>query len=467
MRTTAATGATSAKRAICRQTKTLRQQNRRLLGRVSNLKSKLREMVKQNKAIKEGTFEESIADMPPKQREAALHFFRASKRASTRGLKFTQNWILECLLMKMKSPKLYKYMRSNKILVLPSEDTLRKYLSSYKTGFGFCTRVLSALKKKTRSMDAFKRHGGLLIDEMKLSEHLSVTSAATIEGLVDLGHFTSKKDKCEPCDHGMVIMFAPFTGKWTQVLAVFATHGNVKGELLAKILVEAVLLAEDAGLFVDFVTCDGATWNRKMWKVLGIEATSENIQCRMRHPKDSSRYVHFLSDFPHLIKCLRNNLLLHDFNTPDGLVSLDAVKDVYAMDGSIVTLRVMHGIREAHLNPNNFEKMRVPYAYQLFGPQVTRGLRFYQQDVEPSRRSCIQATLRFFEMINSIINIMSSRYARVALRLNSSAVDCLYTFLAYLTEWESHVKGTRGFLSQSTAAGFRVTIKAPCYCWNT
>ncbi|KAH8028047.1 hypothetical protein HPB51_012633 [Rhipicephalus microplus] len=141
-------------------------------------------------------------------------------------------------------------------------------------------------------------------------------------------------------------------------------------------------------------------------------------------------------------------------------VSLDAVKDVYAMDGSIVTLRVMHGIREAHLNPNNFEKMRVPYAYQLFGPQVTRGLRFYQQDVEPSRRSCIQATLRFFEMINSIINIMSSRYARVALRLNSSAVDCLYTFLAYLTEWESHVKGTRGFLSQSTAAGFRVTIKS-------
>ncbi|KAL3243393.1 hypothetical protein MRX96_047456 [Rhipicephalus microplus] len=117
----------------------------------------------------------------------------------------------------------------------------------------------------------------------------------------------------------------------------------------------------------------------------------------MRHPKDSSRYVHFLSDFPHLIKCLRNNLLLHDFNTPDGLVSLDAFKDVYAMDGNIVTLRVMHGIREAHRNPNNFEKMRVSYTYRLFGPQVTRGLRFYQQDVDPSRRNCIQATLRFFD----------------------------------------------------------------------
>ncbi|KAL3195183.1 hypothetical protein MRX96_001857 [Rhipicephalus microplus] len=78
-------------------------------------------------------------------------------------------------------------------------------------------------------------------------------------------------------------------------------------------------------------------------------------------------------------------------------VSLDAVKDVYAMDGNIVTLRVIDGIRQAHLNPNNLEKMRVPYAYQVFGQQVTRGLRFYQQDVDSSRRNCIQATWRLFE----------------------------------------------------------------------
>ncbi|KAH7979820.1 hypothetical protein HPB49_011393 [Dermacentor silvarum] len=236
-------------------------------------------------------------------------------------------------------------------------------------------------------------------------------------------------------------MFAPFSGKWTQILAVFATHGNVKGELLAKLLVEAVLLAEYAGLLVDFVTCDGATWNRKMWKVLGIGATSASIKCRMRHPKDGSRYLHFLCDFPHL-------------------VSLDTVKNVYDMDGSAVTLRVMHGIREAHLNPNNFEKMRVTYACQLFGPQVIRGLRFFQQDVEQGAGGGIQPTLRFFEMIHTIITIMSSRHPRSALRMNSTAVDCLSAFLAYVTEWEVLTNGTRGFMSQSTAAGLRVTIKS-------
>ncbi|KAL3209465.1 hypothetical protein MRX96_009200 [Rhipicephalus microplus] len=89
----------------------------------------------------------------------------------------------------------------------------------------------------------------------------------------------------------------------------------------------------------------------------------------------------------------------------------------------------MHGLRKARLNPNNFEKMRVPYAYQLFGLQVARGLRFYQQDVDPSRRNCIQANLWFFEMINRIITIMPSRHDGIALRLNSSAVNCLYIFL--------------------------------------
>lgn len=278
-------------------------------------------MKKANQKINEDAFEKRIAALQPKQQEVALHFFRASKRKGTRGMDFTQNWILECLLMNAKSPKLYNYIRKNKILVLPCKNTLRKYLSAYKTGFGFCTKVLAVLKQRTLNMDVFKRHGGILVDEIKLAEHLSVSTSARIDGLVDLGPFTTAKDRTLPCDHGMVIMFSPFVGRWTQILAVFATNGNVKGDLLAKILMEAVILAEDAGLFVDFITCDGATWNRKMWKVLGIEATSQVIKSRIQHPKDPKRFLHFVSDFPHLIKCMRNNLVSHDFDTPDGMVS--------------------------------------------------------------------------------------------------------------------------------------------------
>ncbi|KAH6933198.1 hypothetical protein HPB50_013335 [Hyalomma asiaticum] len=57
-------------------------------------------------------------------------------------------------------------------------------------------------------MDSFQRHGGLLIDEIKLSEHLSLESNGTLEGLVDLGKFTSESNLAEAhevlseCGHG-------------------------------------------------------------------------------------------------------------------------------------------------------------------------------------------------------------------------------------------------------------------------
>lgn len=55
-------------------------------------------------------------------------------------------------------------------------------------------------------------------------------------------------------------------GDWTQILGVFSSKGNIKADMFSKLLLEAVILAEQAGLFVDFVMCDVATWNRSMWK---------------------------------------------------------------------------------------------------------------------------------------------------------------------------------------------------------
>lgn len=59
-------------------------------------------------------------------------------------------------------------------------------------------------------------------------------------------------------------------GNWTQVLGVFVSHGNVKADVLAKTLIESAILCENAGLFADAVTCDGASWNRSMWRSFGI-----------------------------------------------------------------------------------------------------------------------------------------------------------------------------------------------------
>ncbi|XP_049274332.1 uncharacterized protein LOC119403619 [Rhipicephalus sanguineus] len=271
-----------------------------------------------NESIEEEVLEKSILSLPRKQQACVRQCFEASKRASTKGMRCNEEWMLECILMKLKSPRLYDHIRKHEIMVLPSRTTLKKYMRTYRSSFGFNMKIMSILKKKASSMSVFQRHGGLLVDEMKLSEHFSVTSLGQVQGFVDLGEFTKPEDKYKQCDHGMVIMFVPFVGKWTQIVGVFATKGNVKGDILLKILIEAAIIVEKAGLFVDYITCDGASWNRKMWRLAGVSASAKNIICKVDHPVDAERRLHFISDFPHLIKRLRNGLVKAGFSTPEG-----------------------------------------------------------------------------------------------------------------------------------------------------
>ncbi|XP_037572457.2 uncharacterized protein LOC119454742 isoform X2 [Dermacentor silvarum] len=395
-------GKSRVRRSVAKQTqpiaqkfKLLRQKNRRLSSRLNTVSEDLERLQKRAAALKEEVLEEKISNLPPRQQEAVRHCFSAAKVRS-KGTRYSKKWVLECIIMKMKSPKLYEHLRKNQIMCLPSRSTLKRYLASYRSTFGFNSKVLRQLKAKTVGIDPFRRHGGIIIDELKLSEHLSVKQNGVIEGFVDLGQFSTPAQRHTVSDHGMVVLFVPFVGKWSQIIGSFATSGNMKAEVLAKVITEATILAENSGLFVDFVTCDGASWNRKMWKIMGIGGGATYVNCNVQHRVDSSRSLFFLSDFPHLIKCLRNSLLKNGFDTPDGLVTVEHVKEAYKIDASSLTLKAMTGITQRHLAPNNFEKMRVTYAFQLFGKKVLQGLHLYKAELEKKYGS-VTATQTFFK----------------------------------------------------------------------
>ncbi|KAH9364247.1 hypothetical protein HPB48_014036 [Haemaphysalis longicornis] len=130
---------------------------------------------------------------------------------------------------------------------------------------------------------------------MKLSENIGVVqSTGKIDGFVDLGAFTPDHDKTVPCTHGMVVIFQPLSGSWHQILGVFASRVNVKDYLLSKIILEVVVLAGRAGLKVDYVTCDGASWNRSMWHHFGVHGTAAAVTPSVQHSTEDSRRL-FLS----------------------------------------------------------------------------------------------------------------------------------------------------------------------------
>lgn len=160
--------------------------------------------------------------------------------------------------------------------------------------------------------------GVLVIDEMKLSSRISFDkSTLKINGFTDLGQYTPQHQRNLAGDHALVLLFQPFQGDWFQVLGSFLSHGAATGSILRALIVEATTMLEKANFQVECITTDGATWNRAMWS----QFLDPGEFC-CEHFFDSSRKLHFVSDFPHLIKNLRNWIL----KTKQFMVSISTSK---------------------------------------------------------------------------------------------------------------------------------------------
>ncbi|KAH8035053.1 hypothetical protein HPB51_004294 [Rhipicephalus microplus] len=440
---------------IANTRRSLRTAQKKLL----NAERELAAMRQANQQIADEVLGARIKSLPEKQQMAVRACFEAATRKSTSGMLYEKEWILECVLLRMRSPKLYEQLRKQKVLILPSRTCLQRYTRSFKSGFGFNKAVFNALAIKTKDMDISSRHGGIIFDEMKLAEHFNVSAAGTVEGFVDLGKFTQEEDRTTPADHGMVMMFQPFQGDWTQILRVFSSKGNIKAEMLAKLLLEAILLSEQAGLFVDFVSCDGATWNRSMWRSFGIGASSVKTTCNVTHPVDPSRKLHFCSDFPHLVKCVRNSFVSTGFTTQDCRACVEDIEAAWKKDKSSLTLKAMPHITRVHIRPNSFEKMKVNLAFTLFSDEVLKGMFLFTSDIDEISRSKLMPTVELVKRMSRLIAVMTSRCPREGLRPSSEKIAELEAFLLFMDHWEAAAKTAGGgFMSKSTAEGLRVTL---------
>ncbi|KAE8740994.1 hypothetical protein FOCC_FOCC013489 [Frankliniella occidentalis] len=152
-------------------------------------------------------------------------------------------------------------------------------------------------------------------------------------------------------------------GKWVQSIACFLTRGNANATTLSHLILEATNLIEGTGLKVDGVVTDGASWNRSMWNKFGV--TVDNP--RATHPCDPERNLWFISDFPHLLKCMRNCMVSHKIiETAKGIIDIKHWEAVVKEDEKQgAGLKRCPRLTENHLNPGFWEKMNVAMAWQV------------------------------------------------------------------------------------------------------
>lgn len=91
------------------------------------------------------------------------------------------------------------------------------------------------------------------------------------------------------------------------------------------------------------------------------------------------KIVH-LFDVPHLMKCIRNNLLTKDLNfTIDdtkGTAKWDHLIQLYRADGDIPDSKMLPRLSDSHIIPHKIAKIKVKCATQVFSQRVHAVLKF-------------------------------------------------------------------------------------------
>lgn len=244
------------------------------------------------------------------QIEVIREIVNSAKRKGPTGNRYTEDWILTCMLLHIRSPTTYNFLRDGKTLPVPDPRTVRRYLAKIDTKCGFDEEFFKLFEKFLAGRSAKQRHGILSIDEMSVTEAIRVCSkTCTYKGVSDFGKEGPSADSIdEKVNHALVIMFTPLHDSYSQPIAVFASKGTVTGENLAKFLLKAIVLAEEAGGIVHGIVSDGAATNKAMWAQFVLSADRGNTVNCFTHPLDDTRFIFMFSDSPHAIKNVRNRL---------------------------------------------------------------------------------------------------------------------------------------------------------------
>lgn len=142
-----------------------------------------------------------------------------------------------CLLLNIRSPTTYNFLRTNDLLPLPAVSTIRNYLSRVKVQCVLDDQFFEAFKQKLKSQTDIEKQEILAFDEMAVRKSIALNVRnLKLVGIQDFGKENRYTAKCtdKQADHALVFMWLSLGGGFSQPVAVIAAQGATAGTCLAK-----------------------------------------------------------------------------------------------------------------------------------------------------------------------------------------------------------------------------------------
>ena len=220
-----------------------------------------------------------------------------------------------CLSLVAKSPSCYEELRNSGVLVLPSQRQLKDYRNAIKPKRGFQKEVIDELNAETNNYFDVQRYVVLLFDEMKVLANLVLDkTTGELIGFTDLGdpevNFAALEKVDRIATHALAFIVRGICTELQFCLAYFATTGITASQLMPTFWEAVCILETSCNLWVVAATADGATPNRRFFRLhKPLDGNAEGDVCyRTINLYAPHRYIYFFADAPHLIKTTRNCL---------------------------------------------------------------------------------------------------------------------------------------------------------------
>ena len=273
------------------------------------------------------------------------------------GRRFKAKWKALFLDLHEKGPKGYRSEPG----VRPGRKTIRRLKKSLNIEPGINPIIISSLASRAKTLPDEELDVSLILDEISLQEALEYDHIQDfIRGFMDNG-FGDRGDM--PAGYALVGMLRSIYGKWKQAIVFYFTNGTLTGADMAGMIVPLIEAVNSTGVRIVNLITDGNQKNLTAMWILG--ASPENPFFFVQGAR-----VTVMIDVPHLMKSLRNALLLYVLQLPNGtVIDFEYIRRVIEKDMTL-EVRAAPKITKAHLTPGTFSKQNVPLATQLYSKTV-------------------------------------------------------------------------------------------------
>ncbi|XP_078339128.1 uncharacterized protein LOC111100775 [Crassostrea virginica] len=304
--------------------------------------------------------------------------------------------------------------------------------------------------------------------------------------LCELERVLKRKTRCSSdgvAKFVLVLMVRGVTSDLKFPFAAFSTAG-VTADFLYPIVWKAISILEvTVKVKVLFCTCDGASANRRFFKLHAREG--DNFIHKTINPHDTTREIFFISDVPHLLKTARN-CFSNSYSHSKSRTLWNAGKDISWMH--IVKLFEEHcdqnhytpcpKLTRGHIDLNAFSKMKVRLAAQVLSETVANSLEMLFDD-------SVSETVTFIRMMNKFFDCLNVRSPYEGRNKRNPNLDA-YTrpdddrlewltkdFLQYFEDWKRTIEERGDFtdaekasmqLSHQTLLGLKISAHSITAC---